>query len=82
MTNKAHGRGTPGQKTYRTLLAAGMHFMDRYNFDTERVRRCVILYSTVDGMYPFCTINCGPTFRPYIERMYASPLGRRNGGCG
>jgi uncharacterized radical SAM superfamily Fe-S cluster-containing enzyme len=82
MTNKAHGRGAPGQKTYRTLLAAGMHFMDRYNFDTERVRRCVILYSTVDGMYPFCTINCGPTYRPYIERMYATPLGRRNGGCG
>ena len=52
-------------------MAAGMHFMDRYNYDTERVKRCVILYSTADGIYPFCTINGGPTFRPYIERMYA-----------
>ena len=71
MTDKGHGRGSTGQKTYRTLMAAGMHFMDRYNFDTERVKRCVILYSTVDGIYPFCTINGGPTFRPFIEAMYA-----------
>jgi len=74
LTDKAVGRGVAGQKTYRTLMAAGMHFMDRYNYDTERVRRCVILYSTPDGMYPFCTINGGPTYRPYIERMIARPL--------
>ena len=74
MTNKGVGRGEPGQRTYRTLMAAGMHFMDRYNFDTERIRRCVILYSTPDGMYPFCTINGGPTYRPYLEQMIARPL--------
>ncbi len=74
LTNKSAGRGEPGQKTYRTLMAAGMHFMDRYNFDTERVKRCVILYGTPDGVYPFCTLNCGPTYRPYIEKMYAQPL--------
>ncbi|MBN2445702.1 MAG: radical SAM protein [Phycisphaerae bacterium] len=71
MTSKTHGRGDTGERNYRTLLAAGMHFMDRYNFDTERIRRCVIQYSTVDGIYPFCTINCGPTYRPYIEKMHA-----------
>ncbi len=71
MTNKQHGRGDAGQKTYRTLMAAGMHFMDRYNYDTERIKRCVILYSTPDGIYPFCTINGGPTYRPYLERMHA-----------
>ena len=74
MTNKHHGRGNAGESKCRTLMAAGMHFMDRYNYDTERVKRCVILYSTVDGIYPFCTINGGPTFRPYLERMYARPL--------
>lgn len=73
LTDKSVGRGTPGQKTFRTLMAAGMHFMDRYNYDTERIRRCVILYSTPDGVYPFCTINGGPTYRPYIERMIAEP---------
>jgi len=74
LTNKQYGRGRAGKRTYRTLMAAGMHFMDRYNFDTERIRRCGILYSTVDGMYPFCTINCGPVYRPFIEAMYARPL--------
>jgi len=71
MTNKAKGRGDAEKKTYKTLLTAGMHFMDRYNFDCERVKRCVILYSTVDGIYPFCTINGGPAYRPFIEQMYA-----------
>lgn len=71
MTDKSKGRGKAGKKTYRTLLTAGMHFMDAYNFDAERAKRCVILYSTVDGVYPFCTINGGPVFRPYIEKMYA-----------
>ena len=77
LTNKAYGRGRAGKRTYRTLMAAGMHFMDRYNFDTERIRRCGILYSTVDGVYPFCTINCGPMYRPYIEAMYARPARSR-----
>ena len=74
MTSKRHGRGDAGEKTYRTLMAAGMHFMDRYNYDTERIKRCVILYSTVDGIYPFCTINGGPTYRPFLEQMHARPL--------
>ena len=71
MTNKQHGRGETGKKTFRTLMAAGMHFMDAYNYDTERVKRCVILYSTPDGVYPFCAINGGPEYRPYIEKMIA-----------
>jgi uncharacterized radical SAM superfamily Fe-S cluster-containing enzyme len=74
MTLKKYGRSAEGKKVYRTIMAAGMHFMDRYNYDTERVRRCVITYSTPDGMYPFCTINCGPSYRPYIEEMNARPL--------
>ena len=74
MTNKGEGRGDSGQANYRTLMAAGMHFMDRYNYDVERIKRCVILYSTADGVYPFCTLNGGPTYRPYIERMHAQPL--------
>ena len=55
-------------------MTGGMHFMDRYGYDTERVRRCVSRYSTSDGLYPFCTINSGPTCRPYIEALHARPL--------
>ncbi len=72
LTDKAKGRGEAGKKRFRTLMAAGMHFMDRYNYDVERVKRCVIQYSTPDGIYPFCTINGGPTYRPFLEKMLSA----------
>jgi hypothetical protein len=82
MTDKRVGRGRAGERTYRTLLAAGMHFQDRYNFDVERVKRCVIHYSTPEGMFPFCAYNCGPVHRQSVERKHAIPLEewRRRGG--
>jgi uncharacterized radical SAM superfamily Fe-S cluster-containing enzyme len=73
--SKVKGRTDTAQKeNYRTLMAAGMHFMDRYNFDVERARRCVIPYSTPEGFYPFCTHNCGPEFRKYTEAMHSVPI--------
>lgn len=69
--DKRRGRGGGECRTYRTLLAAGMHFQDRYNFDVERVKRCVILYSTPEGIYPFCTYNGGPEYRRFIEQMHS-----------
>jgi hypothetical protein len=56
-------------------MVASMHFMDSYNYDVERVRRCVIHYAAPDGkLYPFCAYNAGPTFREKIERKYSTPL--------
>jgi uncharacterized membrane protein len=72
MIDKNAGRGKEGQQTYKTLLCAGMHFQDRYNFDVERTKRCVILYSTPDGVFPFCTWNCGPEYRGVSERKFAA----------
>ncbi|HYG67253.1 MAG TPA: radical SAM protein, partial [Anaeromyxobacteraceae bacterium] len=74
MTDKRVGRGKAGETTYRTLLAAAMHFQDRYNYDVERVKRCVIHYSTPDGMFPFCAYNSGPVHRERVERRHAVPL--------
>ncbi|HYE24012.1 MAG TPA: radical SAM protein [Clostridia bacterium] len=76
MTNKKLGRdGMDGTFTYRTLLVAGMHFMDHYNYDVERVKRCVIHYAAPDGkLYPFCTYNSGPTYREKIEKQYSIPF--------
>ncbi len=66
-----------GKYTYRTLLVAGMHFMDLYNYDIERVKRCVIHYAAPNGLiYPFCAYNSGPTFREKIEKKYSVPLER------
>ena len=42
-------------------MVAGMHFMDSYNYDVERVKRCVIHYAAPNGLlYPFCSYNSGP----------------------
>ncbi len=71
MVNKKVGRGQSERKNYKTLLAAGMHFQDRYNFDVQRIKRCVIQYSTPEGIFPFCTYNCGPVYRPFVEQMHA-----------
>jgi tetraether lipid synthase len=71
MVNKDKGRGEAGTSNYRTLMAAGMHFQDRYNYDVERVKRCVIPYSTPAGIFPFCAYNSGPTYRELVEKMGA-----------
>ncbi len=77
MLDKKVGRGKGEKLTYKTLLCAGMHFQDRFNFDAERAKRCVILYSTPSGLFPFCTFNCGPTYRPLTEAAYAGRLAGR-----
>ncbi len=42
----------------QALMVGRMHFMDSYNFDCERVRRCGIHYATPDGrIIPFCSYN-------------------------
>lgn len=76
MTNKELGRnGMDGTFTYRTLLVAGMHFQDNYNYDVERVKRCVIHYAAPNGkLYPFCTYNSGPTYREQIEKEFSIPF--------
>ncbi len=81
MTDHSHGRGQgDGTFTYKTLLVAGMHFMDAYNYDINRVKRCVIHYTAPNGLvYPFCTYNSGPCFREKIEKQYSTPLPKASG---
>jgi hypothetical protein len=76
MTDHSHGRGQgDGTFTYKTLLVAGMHFMDVYNYDINRVKRCVIHYTAPNGLvYPFCTYNSGPCFREKIEKQFSVPF--------
>jgi hypothetical protein len=76
-TDKSYGRGESEKQgfTYRTLLVAGMHFMDSYNYDVERVKRCVIHYAAPNGkVYPFCAYNSGPVFRERIEKEFSVPF--------
>jgi uncharacterized radical SAM superfamily Fe-S cluster-containing enzyme len=80
MTDKRYGRGEQdGVFTYKTLMVAGMHFMDSYNYDIERVKRCVIHYAAPNGLiYPFCAYNSGPVFREKIEKKYSIPFGNQS----
>ncbi len=55
------------------LMVSSMHFMDPYNFDLERVQRCVIHYAVPDGrIIPFCTMNS--IHRPDVEKKLGVPL--------
>jgi len=55
------------------ILVGAMHFMDPYNFDLERVSRCVIHYAVPDGrIIPFCTMNT--IHRQEIELQFAKPI--------
>jgi uncharacterized radical SAM superfamily Fe-S cluster-containing enzyme len=62
-----------GDLQRKTILLSAMHFMDPYNFDLERVQRCVIHYAVPDGrIIPFCTMNS--IHRPEVERKLGVPL--------
>ena len=55
----------------RIFLLGCMAFMDQYNFDINRVRRCVIHYATPDlKIIPFCAYN--NIHRIETENNYAS----------
>lgn len=59
-----------GNLRRRIFLLGCMAFMDRYNFDINRVRRCVIHYVTPDlRIIPFCAYN--NIYRTQIEAEYA-----------
>ncbi|MEM2439806.1 MAG: radical SAM protein [Candidatus Bathyarchaeia archaeon] len=54
----------------RIFLLGCMAFMDRYNFDINRVKRCVIHYVTPDlKMIPFCAYN--NIYRTRVEAEHA-----------
>jgi uncharacterized radical SAM superfamily Fe-S cluster-containing enzyme len=62
-----------GDLQRKAILLSSMHFMDPYNFDLERVQRCVIHYAVPDGrIIPFCTMNS--IHRPEIEKKLGTSI--------
>jgi uncharacterized radical SAM superfamily Fe-S cluster-containing enzyme len=62
-----------GDLQRKAILLSSMHFMDPYNFDLERVQRCVIHYAVPDGrIIPFCTMNS--IHRLAIEGKLGMPI--------
>jgi len=42
---------------YKSLFVGSMWFQDAFNLNIERLKRCVIHYSTLEGIIPFCAYN-------------------------
>ncbi len=60
----------------KNLLISSMHFQDVYNFDLDRVCKCLVHYGVIDpddpskvAEIPFCAMNT--LHRPIIERKLA-----------
>jgi uncharacterized radical SAM superfamily Fe-S cluster-containing enzyme len=61
--------------TWNALMIGGMHFQDLYNYDIQRVMRCVIHYVTPDRrIIPFCAYNAGPAYRDSVEQKFSVPV--------
>ncbi len=64
-----------GKLHWDSMFIGAMHFQDPYNYDLERIHRCVIHYVTPDlKLIPFCSYNTGPTFREIVEKKYSISL--------
>jgi uncharacterized radical SAM superfamily Fe-S cluster-containing enzyme len=68
------GTGDATKEFHRhTLFIGSMHFMDLYNMDLERIKRCGVHYATPDGrIIPFCTYNT--LHRVEVEKKFSTPL--------
>jgi uncharacterized radical SAM superfamily Fe-S cluster-containing enzyme len=61
--------------SWQMMYVGAMHFMDSYNYDIERVKRCMIHYTTPDGkIIPFCAYNSGPVYRTEVEKKFSVPI--------
>lgn len=58
---------------HSSLFVGMMHFMDLYNYDIARVKRCAIHYVTPDlRAVPFCAFNVLPEhYREAMQREYS-----------
>ncbi len=65
-----------GELHYKLMFIGMMHFMDLYNYDVTRVRRCNIHYLMPDGrVVPFCAFNVlEDLYRDYVQAKYQIPI--------
>lgn len=61
--------------SWKMMYFGGMHFLDSYNYDVERVKRCGVHYITPDcQVIPFCAYNGGPEYREGVEKRFSTPI--------
>ncbi len=60
---------------HHSLFIGMMHFQDLYNYDVNRVKRCVIHYTTPEAVMPFCAFNVIPEwYREKVQKKYSIPV--------
>lgn len=71
-----HNYEALGEFHYKSLFIGMMHFMDKYNHDLDRLKRCDIHYLVPNGMIiPFCAFNVIPEwYRDKIQTEYGMPI--------
>jgi len=66
-----HDYSSLGAFHRKSLFVGMMHFMDLYNYDIERVKRCCIHYLTPEAIIPFCAFNVIPEwYRDSVQNKY------------
>jgi uncharacterized radical SAM superfamily Fe-S cluster-containing enzyme len=58
---------------YKSLFVGSMWFQDAFNLNVDRLERCVIHYTTEEGIVPFCTYN-GIGIGEEIREKHSVPI--------
>ena len=58
---------------YKSLFVGSMWFQDAFNLNVDRLQRCVIHYTTEEGIVPFCAYN-GLGMGDKIRDKYSIPI--------
>lgn len=58
---------------YKSLFVGSMWFQDAWNLNIDRLKRCVIHYTTFEGMVPFCSYN-GLGYGEKIRKKHSIPI--------
>jgi len=58
---------------YKSLFVGSMWFQDAFNLNVDRLERCVIHYTTEEGIVPFCAYN-GLGIGDKIREKYSIPV--------
>jgi len=58
---------------YKSLFVGSMWFQDAFNLNVDRLKRCVIHYTTEEGILPFCAYN-GLGIGDKIREKHSIPI--------
>jgi hypothetical protein len=58
---------------YKSLFIGSMWFQDAFNLNIDRLQRCVIHYTTLEGIVPFCSYN-GLGIGEKIREKHSIPI--------